>query len=150
MGGKVKQKWAVLTAGWVLVIFFSSTSLAARWCESAFSSISAWLMPAAAHEPSELLHVIADKGLHVALFFVLALLLWNTVTAGGRVRFAVILAAGLVVGSLSEYLQSLFPDRDPALRDVLINLAGVAAGAAMCLAASSSHRVRRAELTLDR
>ena len=74
-------------------------------------------------------YLIVDKGFHVTLFFILALLLCRALLPFPR-RTLVVLAYGAVVGSCSEYLQSFFPGRDPALRDVLINLGGTALGLA--------------------
>ncbi len=121
--------WTVAVIVWIGVIFFSSTSLAGQWSEEGFSYFSGLLFsglhPGA---PSyDWLHLFADKGFHVMLFFVLALLLWQAVP-GIRGKAVVILFAGLVVGSCSEFLQRFFPDRDPAIRDVLINLGGTALG----------------------
>jgi VanZ family protein len=115
--------------GWIGVIFFSSTSAASRWCESAFASLSEFLLSGIPRDSTSLgvIHLIADKGLHVTLFAVLALLLFRALVnpQGKTVR---ILSFGLLVGCCSEYLQSLFPDRDPAFRDVVINVAGTGLG----------------------
>lgn len=121
--------WIIAVVVWIAVIFFSSTSLAGEWSEQGFSYVSALLFsglhPGA---PSyDWLHLFADKGFHVMLFLILALLLWQAVPAmRGKITF--ILFAGLVVGSCSEFLQRFFPGRDPAIRDVLINLGGTALG----------------------
>ncbi len=61
------------------------------------------------------------------MFFILALLLCQALPSGRRKEYQVI-AAGAIIGSCSEYLQSFFPGRDPAIRDVLINVAGTALG----------------------
>ena len=75
-------------------------------------------------------HLLADKGFHVTLFLILALLLWKIVPPGPW-KIARILIAGGILGSASEFLQSFFPGRDPAIRDVLINVAGTAFGIAL-------------------
>jgi VanZ family protein len=115
------------TIAWIGVIFFSSTSIAARWCEQAYSAffqsshggMNGWL------------HFLADKGFHVGLFLILAILLWKTIPDASW-KVALILLFGLSIGSASEFLQSYFPDRDPAFRDVLINLGGTVAGVIVC------------------
>ena len=61
------------TLAWIALIFFSSTSLAARWCERAFNFLF-----------------------------------------------------GPPIGAANEFLQSLFPGRDPAIRDVLLNFTSMA------------------------
>ena len=73
------------------------------------------------------IHLVADKGLHVTLFAVLGILLFQAITNPRR-KIVQILLFGLIVGCCSEYLQSFFPDRDPAIRDVFINLAGTGVG----------------------
>src|SRR4051812_43042572 len=73
------------------------------------------------------LHLAADKGLHLTLFAVLGILLYCAMV-NPRNKVVRILSFGLVVGCCSEYLQSFFPDRDPAIRDVFINLAGTELG----------------------
>jgi VanZ family protein len=124
-----KLPWLFAVIGWIGVIFFSSTSLAAEWCEGGFSYVSTLLFSNVRPDTSSYswLHLLADKGLHVTLFVVLALLLWKAIPAV-RGKAAAVLFVGLVVGSCSEFLQRFFPGRDPAIRDVLINLAGTAIG----------------------
>ena len=127
------NRWALAAALWTCVIFFSSTSLASVWSETAFAWVSAQLFGTSAmHEPSmSVLHLLADKGLHVTLFLVLATLLWRAVPEG-RYKVPAILVLGLAIGSTSEFLQRFFPGRDPALRDVAINLGGTALGVLVC------------------
>jgi VanZ family protein len=114
---------------WIGVIFFSSTSAASLWCESAFSYLSGIFISDVSRDSKSFgaIHLAADKGLHLTLFAVLALLLYQAM-ANPRYKVARILSFGLLVGCCSEYLQSFFPDRDPAIRDVFINLAGAALG----------------------
>ncbi len=87
-------------------------------------------------------HLLADKGLHVTLFVVLAILLRNALPPG-RFRTVQILALGLIVGSCSEFLQRYFPDRDPALRDVLINFGGTALGLALIAVARTQQKTSK-------
>lgn len=126
--------WAFAVASWIGVIFFSSTSTAAEWCETLFQFVGSILFPHLEREgPSYgLLHLIADKGFHVALFCVLAILIWKLLS-NPQWKKTRILLAGAVVGSCSEFLQRFFPGRDPAIRDVLINIAGTALGIAVML-----------------
>ena len=126
--------WLVAVIAWIGVIFFSSTSLASRWCEESFNAVSALLF-GGLHSQTfsyNLLHLLADKGFHVALFLVLAALLWRAIP-GARWKSATILLVGLLIGSCSEFLQRFFPGRDPAVRDVLINLGGTAVGIIGCM-----------------
>jgi VanZ family protein len=133
--------WRAAVVAWICVIFFSSTSLASIWCEEAFSSVSAVFLKQLDPQssPYSLLHLLADKGLHVTLFCVLAILLWQALPLV-RHRIVTILACGAVVGSCSEFLQRFFPGRDPAIRDVLINISGTALGIALCAVIESRRK----------
>jgi VanZ family protein len=126
--------WLLAVIAWIGVIFFSSTSLASQWCEEAFSAVSALLFGGLRSQAFsyDLIHLLADKGFHVMLFLVLAALLWRAIPSA-RWKWAIILIAGLFIGSCSEFLQRFFPGRDPAVRDVLINLGGTALGLVACL-----------------
>jgi len=117
---------------WIGVIFFSSTSLASQWCEQGFSWLSSLLFGhLGPTDPSYgILHLLADKGVHVSLFLILAMLLCMTIPQI-RWKAAIVLGCGALVGSCSEFLQRFFPGRDPAIRDVLINIGGTAAGLAL-------------------
>lgn len=129
------------------MIFFSSTSIAAEWCERAFHFLVGIIFGGLRNVPSlGLIHLLADKGFHVALFLVLAVLLWNAVPNMPR-KIAVILVCGALVGSASEFLQRFFPGRDPAIRDVLINIAGTALGVWLCVSLLK-HKMRTEELVL--
>ena len=128
--------WAVAVALWIAVILFSSTSLAAEWSEQAFHFCMRLLFGHVGPEDRSygLLHLLADKGFHVAMFLILAVLLWQLI-AKPHWKIPRILLAGAVVGSSSEFLQRFFPGRDPAVTDVLINIGGTAVGIIVILAA---------------
>jgi VanZ family protein len=128
------NRWIWVVAVWIGVIFFSSTSLASKWAEGTFHFVSAQLFSNLEQRPSfDLIHLLVDKGFHVSLFCILAILLWQAIDSGARKPWF-ILGCGAVVGSCSEFLQRFFPDRDPALRDVLINIGGTTLGVLLCLA----------------
>lgn len=122
------------SVAWTLLILFSSTSLAADYCEQAF----AWLYGStvAKHFTStdayDSLHFVAEKSVHLTLFFVLGVLLWQVFSARRGRRLATVVLGGLIVGTASELLQRFFPGRDPAIRDVFINVTGTFLGAAVC------------------
>lgn len=137
---RTRRVWSIASAAWIGLILFSSTSLASEYCERAF----AWLFSAAvgkhadaAYDP---LHFLAEKGLHLTLFFVLAMLLWRVFSTPRWRRVATVAVIGLIVGTASELLQNFFPNRDPAIRDVFINLAGCLLGAAVCAWRSAPER----------
>lgn len=139
--------WYVAVAGWIAVIFFSSTTLASEWCEELFAWLSSILFGSLHTSESSysVLHLLADKGLHVTLFLVLALLLWRAYSTK-HAKVWLILATGLVVGSCSEFLQSFFPGRDPAVRDVFINFVGTSLGAMVAVTMSRWRAGRSREL----
>ncbi|MFL6416488.1 MAG: VanZ family protein [Bryobacteraceae bacterium] len=123
------RSWWVAVAVWIGIIFLSSTSAASRWCEAGFSFLSGIFMSSLPTDSTSfgVIHLAADKGLHLTLFAILAGLLFQAM-ASPRRRVLRILSFGFIVGCCSEYLQSFFPDRDPAIRDVFINLAGTGIG----------------------
>jgi VanZ family protein len=126
--------WIGTASLWISVILFSSTAVARRWSEQAFHSMATASsrhvhLGIAAYDP---LHFLAEKCVHVTLFMVFAIVLANAIPQSYRkVRF--ILLIGAIVGSGSELLQRAFPGRDPALRDVGINIAATALGALISL-----------------
>lgn len=134
--------WAVLL--WIGVIFFSSTSLALQWAEEFFRFISASFLSHLRPESSSygIIHLLADKGFHVSLFCVLAVLLWQALPSMAWKSWVIVLC-GALVGSCSEFLQRFFPDRDPAIRDVIINICGTALGLAICSVAIRMQTQRR-------
>jgi VanZ family protein len=121
--------WGWLAVVWVGVIFFSSSSLAGKSSEEAFSALSrlllAQLQPGT--PPYNIIHLLADKSVHICLFAVFAVLLWKAL-AHTRRRIGWILLLGAITGTCSEILQSFFPGRDPAFTDVLINIGGTSLG----------------------
>jgi VanZ family protein len=122
--------WIAASLAWIGVILFSSTSLAGAWSEAMFRSLAALFFGQVLHPGDSaysILHVLADKGFHVTLFAVLAILLWNATQNSPR-KVPLILLSGALLGSISEVLQSFFPGRDPAIHDVLINVGGTALG----------------------
>jgi VanZ family protein len=119
------------------VIFFSSTSLASEWAEQFFGFLGKTIFDDLRPDTSsyDIIHLLTDKGFHITLFFVLAILLWRAIPAIDR-KASLIIFIGLVTGALSEILQGFFPNRDPAIRDVLINAGGTVIGVACCLSVS--------------
>jgi VanZ family protein len=131
--GRNPMAWTGLLPVWIGLILFSSTSLAGEVSDAAFTRL------VAAHirryDIFDLYHrwhvyFLAEKTVHLTLFIVLAIVLWRSLP-NGPWRFGVVLLCGSLVGCCSELVQCLFPDRDPAVRDVLINAAGTAIGAAI-------------------
>jgi VanZ family protein len=127
--------WIWAAVAWICVIFYSSTSLALMQCVTAFHLVMGVLFHGLhpTDGPFDILQLIADKGLHVTLFAIFGILLWKAL-APVRPKPLLILGIGLCVGSASEFLQSFFPDRDPALRDVLINVCGTGIGVFISIA----------------
>lgn len=124
-----RNPWAWALLGWIGLIFFSSTSFAGDEGERAFTHLCQMLMPQLhTGAPSYgAVHFLAHKTIHISLFLVLGILFWK-VLPNVRRKIAIILLLGAVVGSCSELLQVFFPERDPAISDVLINIGGTALG----------------------
>ena len=126
--GRRRSAWMLLCCLWVCLVFFSSTSLAGEWAEIAFHAIVGSSATALSEHFTGVLHLIADKGFHVFMFAVLALLLSQVFEARTNGTMAAVLVIAGIVGISSEVLQAFFPDRDPAIRDVLINFSGAVLG----------------------
>jgi VanZ family protein len=132
--------WAWSAIVWVGVIFFSSSSLAGKSSEEAFSALSRLLLAQLQPGSSsyKIVHLLADKSVHVGLFVVFAVLLFGALENTRR-KIGWILVLGAITGTCSELLQALFPGRDPAFGDVLINFAGTVLGVIVRLALSKLH-----------
>jgi glycopeptide antibiotics resistance protein len=127
-----------LTAlAWLSLILFSSTSIGGTWAEASFRAVaSRFLSGLHIGEPSyAMANFAAEKCFHLAAFAVFAMLIWMVVPDVPWKLYA-ILAVGIIVGTTSELLQSFFPGRDPAMRDVVINCIGTIVGATLSLAFS--------------
>lgn len=118
-----RKKWLAATVFWMGLIFFSSTSLAARMSEDLYDYLSLELFPSLMDMATgdHALHFLAEKSVHVTLFLLFGFLVAHLVNGSPARRVGKIALAGLIVGSCSEYLQSFFPGRDPAIRDVILN-----------------------------
>ncbi len=134
--------WLWAAIAWIGVIFFSSTTLAGESSQEAFSALSQLLMKNLQPGTSSynLIDLLADKSVHIGLFFVFAILLWRALPNVSR-KLVCILLIGAVIGSCSELLQMFFPGRDPAIRDVLINIAGTGLGLVFSVAISKVRHV---------
>ena len=144
--------WGWSAVVWAGVIFFSSSSLAGKSSEDAFSALSRLLLGQLqpGTPPYNIVHLLADKSVHIGLFAVFAVLLWKAL-ADVRIRIGLILLLGAITGTCSEILQSFFPGRDPAFTDVLINIAGTALGISLSAIFSKLHARRRLDgVTLSR
>lgn len=128
--------WAWAAVAWVGVIFFSSSSLAGQSSEQAFSALSHLLTHLQPGTSSyDVVHLLADKSVHICLFAVFAILLWGALGNASK-KITWILLIGAFIGSCSELLQNFFPGRDPAIRDVVINIGGTALGVMVRIAIS--------------
>jgi VanZ family protein len=111
-------------------IFFSSSSAAAAFCDDIFIRIFAGLTN---HETRAATHFVLEKAVHVTLFLIFGLLMMNVVSARPARRIAVVFFSAVAVGSAAEYLQTFFAGRDPAIRDVVIDVCGASIGIAISL-----------------
>jgi glycopeptide antibiotics resistance protein len=126
-------------------ILFSSTSLAGNVLDGAFTRyVTRQVLPYDTYDLYHRYHVhfLAEKDLHLTMFVVLGFLLWR-VFPEIRGKAAAVLILGALISCCSELLQSLFPGRDPALRDVLINAAGMALGTGLSWIRSRGDRNNR-------
>jgi VanZ family protein len=127
---------------WVVVIALSSTSFAGRWADIVFDQVASapWF-----HFHSldmywrSMIHFLAEKDFHLWMYSIFAALLYWSL-GSIKSKAAWVLGMGAAVGIGSEILQSVFPGRDPTVRDALINLAGTGLGVALCYAAARLSR----------
>ena len=79
----------------------------------------------------------SDKVVHFIEYFVLAILLYRGIRNDDRGRISRVMSAlvliGISVAGLDELYQSIVPGRDSSLADLLSDIGGVAAGAAIML-----------------
>jgi VanZ family protein len=121
--------WAIAALLWIGVIMFSSTELAGQNAKQAYS----WALAALAGlvhantAPFNSVRILVEKGFHVFLFVVFAVLLCKAISIRHRNPIFVFFI-GSIVGSCSEWFQRFQPGRDPSLRDVCINVAATAFG----------------------
>ena len=127
------KAWAAIALLWISVIFFSSTSFAGKTSDRAFS----WFFAAHLRRFDKYdwyhqyhLHFFAEKNVHVMMFLILAMLLWR-ILPDTPWKVGCVFLGGALIGCCSELAQCLFPGRDPALRDALLNLIGTGLGAAI-------------------
>lgn len=124
--------WLMASAAWIAVILFSSTRWAAVYCSRAF----AWLYASTigkhftSHQAYDSLYYIAQKSLHLTLFFILGAALWQVFSVPPGRRLIAVVFAGFIIGASSELLQLFFPNHVPEVSDVLINTLGAFLGAA--------------------
>ena len=143
------RAWRRALPLWVCVILFSSTSLAGKASDAVFTRfVTTHIIRYDSYDLYHRCHVyfLAEKTVHLTLFIVLAIVLWRSLP-NGPWRFGVVLLCGSLIGCCSELAQCLFPDRDPAVRDALINTAGIAIGAATSFLRSRSQRRSRSVIT---
>ena len=125
-------RWGAITCLWLGLIFFSSTSLAARWAGYTFAAV--WtlipvkLLPR--HADYGWSSFAAEKSFHIILFAALGILLWKMVPRHPK-RVWLIVLTGTLIGSASEFYQSFFVGRDPTVRDVLLNAVGTCLGVSL-------------------
>lgn len=113
----------------VALIFFSSTKTAGDASEFAYRFYKSFLGWPALGETS-LLRLLAEKAVHVLLFFSLGFWVHHTPNVNPRRKLWIAIAVCLVTGTASEILQA-FTARDPQIADGILNLASGALGAAI-------------------
>lgn len=128
--GRKCMTWVTALLVWLGIILFSSTALAGRVSDAAFTNIV--FAHVRRYDRYDLyhryqVHFLAEKAVHIAMFIVLATLLWRILPDMPGKAGSVFLW-GTLIGCCSELVQCLFPGRDPALRDALINTAGTGIG----------------------
>jgi VanZ family protein len=120
----------------MVLVFGASTSLGAPHNTSYFiRPLLFWLDPRMSEETFEHWHFIIRKTAHFVEYAVLGLLAWRAVykdpafqsfSEGRQFRFALLLAA--LYASTDEFHQKFVPEREAAVRDVMLDTSGAGAG----------------------
>lgn len=119
-----KWPWRAASILWIVLILYSSTATAERFCDKAYDEVLACIAG------NRGLSVDAEdndrfwpkKIMHSALFIILGYLLVKAAGHSTESTAVYTIALGTVVGISSELVQLGFPSREPAIRDVLINI----------------------------
>jgi VanZ like family len=111
------------------LIALSCTDIAGAWCSNTFD-LGFRSLFADSPGPFGTIRFIAEKSIHVTLFTTLGFTLLLLFQGASR-KTLLALVTGCTLGCCSELFQRLFPTRDPAIRDVLINSCSVSAGVAI-------------------
>jgi VanZ family protein len=126
--------WLLLLI-WLGVIFIGSTDLLSVEHTSRFIvPVLLWWKPGMAPETVWIIHVILRQCMHVCEYAILALLLWRAVRGGSAIRekmsilFGAALLGCAVLAASDEFHQSFIKSRTPAVRDVLLDIAGALLG----------------------
>ena len=138
-------KYWLLLLIWLGVIFIGSTDLLSAEQTSRFIvPILLWLKPGMAPETIWIILVIMRKCAHVCEYAILALLLWRALRGGSAIRgkmsilFGAVLLGCAFFAASDEFHQSFIKSRTPAVRDVLLDIAGALLG--LFIGVSFAHR----------
>lgn len=121
--------WLPPVAWTAVVLSFSSATFSAANTVSIVGPLLAWLLPWLAPSTIETIHGLLRKCAHVTEYAVLAALWWRAFARSGAVRPGpagwLTLLIGVTVASVDEAHQSFLASRTGAVRDVMIDTAGV-------------------------
>ena len=122
VGSRLRALCAIL---WIVLVLSASTNAAEAMCDDVLSRIEHFLYPdePAADDGGAPDRFWQKKAIHVVLFAGLAVLVSRALTGtpGAVWMFTVFIV--VVVGTGSEAIQFIYPGREPALHDVLLNAA---------------------------
>ncbi|PYJ27473.1 MAG: hypothetical protein DME90_10005, partial [Verrucomicrobia bacterium] len=124
---------------WLGIIFVDSTDLMSAEHTSRFIvPILLWLKPGMAPETLRSIHFAIRKCAHLTEYAILALFFWRAMRSCPILRgkmsmlFGVALLSCGVVAASDEFHQSFVKSRTPAVRDVLLDIAGALIGLLIC------------------
>src|SRR3954452_19801281 len=125
-GARPRSLWVLLSLFWITIIFWGSSTAAEQFCERVVGRCIAW---SPGQDLASAPIVISEdqfwlkKTAHVILFLILAFLLSRAFQGLRRGPWVYVLAAGVMVGIVSECIQIFYPTREATIRDGLINAA---------------------------
>jgi VanZ family protein len=130
---------------WLGVIFVGSTDLMSAQHTSRFIvPFLRWLNPHISWAAINTIHTAIRKVGHVSEYAILAFLLWRALRSGSALRtklptlFGAVLLGCAVFAASDEFHQSFVKSRTPAVRDVVLDIAGALFG--LLIGMSFAHR----------
>ncbi len=128
------RRWLPVAA-WFVVVLAASTGIASSGATGALlDALREWFGWSRGGASATEANFFVRKAAHFLQFFVFALLFWRglrlppALVERAGVCAAVVLGGSLGGAFLSEYVQMFFPNRNPALADVALDMAGAVCG----------------------
>lgn len=137
----------ILIAIWMLVIFLMSNEIAGT-SSARSDEIVRTIQSIGVNAPADLLTFLVRKAAHISAYFVLGVLLFNSLKEYGlgvKKMIFLSIAIAMLYACTDELHQMFVPGRSGEVRDVIIDTAGAAVGV-VAYAALSSRFYKKSEI----